>query len=299
MHTYTVTHTTDYFYGESVPLCHNVVRLRPRDTAAQRCLTDEMIITPAPGARRDGLDFFGNHVSWFSLQEPHAGLSITSTCSVTVTPSVAPVEVFSWEHVRDQLRNTRDRDTIDAGQFDAGQFDARQFTFDSHHAPASDAARAYAHPSFTPGRPMMQSVDDLMRRIHNDFKFVPGSTMVGTSVEDILRYRQGVCQDFAHLMLACLRSVGLAGRYVSGYLVTKPLPGRPKLLGADASHAWVGVWWPGFGWVDFDPTNAVLPSTEHVTVGWARDYDDVAPVKGVIIGGHQHGLRVAVDVTPV
>jgi len=287
----TITHTTEYFYGDTVPLCHNVVRLRPRDTERQRCVREELTISPAPATRREGLDFYGNHVSWFSLQEPHEGLSITCTSDVEVLPSlIRPAEIYdTWEQARQRLSQAGDREAIDA----------RQFTFASPQVKWSAAVADFARTSFLPGKTLFEAVTDVMGRIHSEFRFVPGSTAVGTPVDDVLKLRQGVCQDFAHLMLACVRSMGLAGRYVSGYVVTQPAPGMPRLAGADASHAWVSVWFPGGGWVDFDPTNNTLPADQHVTVAWARDYDDVAPVKGVIIGGHQHGLRVAVDVIPV
>lgn len=287
---YRVIHTTEYTYGEVVPLCHNMIRLRPRDTERQRCLAHDVLIDPVPATRRDGLDFFGNHVAWFSLQEAHGGLAITATSLVDVSADPQPVSAMGWEAVQEHLLSQRDPATLDARQY---------HLYVSAYVPRSPALADYAAGSFPAGGAIDACVADLMGRIHTDFRFVPGVTSVGTSVEDVFRNRQGVCQDFAHLMLTCLRAMGLAARYVSGYLLTNPPAGSPRLVGVDASHAWVSVYTPDAGWLDFDPTNNLRPADRHVTVAWARDYDDVAPVKGVIVGGHQHGLRVAVDVIPV
>lgn len=282
-----VRHTTEYGYGETVPLCHNLVHLQPRDTDRQQCLEHELSITPAPAAIRTGDDFFGNPVAWFSLQEPHRGLSITalSTVELSADAQTTP-NSEAWE-----LAVHCDVMPADAA--------AREFAFQSPYIPVSPKLADYARPSFPRGRPLAEAAVDLMRRINREFKFVSGVTTVGTPVLDVLRDRRGVCQDFSHLMIACMRSLGLAARYVSGYLLTRPPPGKPRLVGADASHAWVSLWVPGHGWLDLDPTNDCLPGPSHVTVGWARDYGDIGPVRGVIVGGHQHSLKVAVDVIPV
>ncbi|HEY0007137.1 MAG TPA: transglutaminase family protein [Tepidisphaeraceae bacterium] len=291
---YNVTHRTEYVYGDSVPLCHNIVRLRPRDTDRQTCLAHHIRIEPEPAVRREREDFFGNSVTLFTLQEPHASLSVTAESEVDVRPATLPKDLTPpWEQISNALRR----------RTDAPSLDARQYLFESLHVRTSAAFADYARPSFTIGRPLLDAVEDLTIRIYREFKFVPGVTAVGTPIEDVLQARQGVCQDFAHLQIACLRSLGLAARYVSGYLLTQPPPGKPRLKGADASHAWVSVYFPGNGreggWIDFDPTNGLLPGDQHITVAWARDYDDVAPVRGVLIGGHQHKLKVGVDVTPV
>ena len=286
---YLVRHSTEYVYAEAVPLCHNVVHLRPRDTGRQRCLRHLLHITPEPAAWRERTDFFANPVADFSLQEPHTRMEIVAESEVEVSESPRPqAPAIAWEEVVARLEGDRSGDC----------FVARPFTFDSLHAPRGEAVRAYAAKSFTPGRDVVDAADDLMCRIYDDFDYAPGSTGVGTTVAEVLERRQGVCQDFAHLMLAGLRSMGLAARYVSGYLVTRPPPGAPRLVGCDASHAWVGLFVPNFGWIDFDPTNAVRPAHQHITVAVARDYDDVAPVRGVILGGHRHALRVSVDVRP-
>ena len=288
---YRVTHTTDYHYGEAVPLSHNLMHLRPRDTARQLCLTNVISVTPAPALRRDRIDFFGNHMSWFSVQEPHQGLRVQSLSEVDVSPfKPAPrLAELAWDKVPDLLVRHLDPTTLEA----------RQFTFDSAYVPRSAQLADYARPSFTPGRSLFDAVVELTTRIYSEFKFQAGATIVGTPMLDVLRNRRGVCQDFAHLQIGCLRSLGLAARYVSGYLLTHPPSGERQLTGADASHAWVSVFFPEFGWVDLDPTNGLLPSVEHVTVGWARDYDDISPVKGVIVGAHRHDLNVSVMVTPL
>ena len=195
----------------------------------------------------------------------------------------------AWEQVAANLRDRRSPPVLDA----------RQFTFDSTYVTAHAELADYARPSFAPGRSLLDCVTELTQRIFAEFTFDGGATTIGTPVLDVLHHRHGVCQDFAHLQIGCLRSLGLAARYVSGYLVTKPPPGRPRLVGADTSHAWVSVYFPDYGWIDFDPTNGVIPSDEHITVGWARDYDDVSPVRGVVVGGRRHSLSVSVDVEPM
>lgn len=288
---YRIRHVTEYRYDEAVPLCHNVVHLRPRDTDRQSCLTTALTVSPEPAARRDRVDFFGNHVTWLSLQEPHERLRVEARSDVTVRPAdpADPGPAPAWEAAVGHVRDGRDPASLDA----------RQYTFDSPYVPRSAELADFARASFSPGRSLWDAARELNRRIYAEFRFDAGSTAVGTPVADVLRHRRGVCQDFAHLMVGSLRSIGVAARYVSGYLVTRPPAGQARLVGADASHAWAAVFFPGAGWVDFDPTNGCLPSAEHVTVGWARDYDDLAPVRGVIVGGHGHAMSVAVDVEPV
>jgi transglutaminase-like putative cysteine protease len=288
---YRVTHTTEYHYGESVPLSHNLVHLHPRDTSRQTCISNAIAITPAPALRRDRIDFFGNHMSWFSVQEPHDGLRVESRSEVEVNAFEQSLQLRSitWDQTAATLINRRDAATLDA----------RQFTFDSTYIPRHAALADYARSSFGPARSLLDAVLELTQRIYQEFKFQAGATTVGTPILDVLRDRRGVCQDFAHLQIGCLRSLGLAARYVSGYLLTHPPAGRPPLAGADASHAWVSVYFPDFGWLDLDPTNGVVPSLEHVTVGWARDYDDISPVKGVIVGARRHDLAVSVTVAPI
>ena len=286
-----VTHKTSYSYADTVALCQNLLRLHPRDHAWQKCVRHELSITPAPSSQYHQVDFFGNHVTWISLEEHHSKFHICATSEVHVDPR-PPADVAAslpWEQARDLLRTSADPTHIEA----------TQYVFGSRHVVTSDDLADYARTAFQPGRPMLEAAMELTEQIHNDFTFMPGSTDLGTSAMEVLRTRRGVCQDFAHLQLGCLRSLGLAGRYVSGYLVTRPPPGRPRLVGADVSHAWISVFEPHLGWVDFDPTNGVMPSDQHITIAWARDYDEIAPVRGITVGGASQWLGVAVDVVPV
>jgi transglutaminase-like putative cysteine protease len=284
-----VVHVTEYLYSERVSTSHHDLHLLPRDTADQRCLRDELEVMPAPAMRRERLDDFGNRCTYVEIHEPHNNLRITSRADVEVAPrGPLPATSPSWESVRDTLR---------AGT-DAEARAARAFSFTSPHIPSSAAARAYAAPSFAPGRPVIEAARELTKRLHDDFAYDSRATTIATPVDEVLRLRRGVCQDFAHLQIAGLRAHGLAARYVSGYLVTTPPPGKPRLVGADASHAWLAVWTPAAGWIPLDPTNDLVPGEMHITVAWGRDYSDVTPVRGVIMGGGRHDLWVSVDVAP-
>ena len=288
---YEIVHVTEYAYGEAVPLCHNVARLRPRETDRQTCLRHDLSVSPTPAVFRERVDFFGNPVTSFSVQNLHLALSVTARSQVDVQPSSGPSGLFpvTWEEALAILAMGRDPEVRLA----------RQFVFESPRIRHDSALADYAKPSFPPGRLLSESVLDLMWRIHTDFRFQKGSTSVGTSVREVFQSRQGVCQDFAHLQIACLRTMGLAARYVSGYIVTEPPQGEPRQLGADASHAWVSAFAPGSGWVDVDPTQGRAVGEGHITVAWARDYGDVAPLKGILLGGRQQSLRVAVVVMPL
>jgi transglutaminase-like putative cysteine protease len=277
-----------YQYAEPVSTSHHEARLAPRDGEHLRTLVHDVEITPSPSLRRERFDYFGNRALHFSIREPHRALEVVAT-SVVDLGAVAHAPLGAtppWEAVRDRVRTDRRRDVLDA----------YAFTFDSSTIKTSPALADYAAPSFSPGRPILEAVRDLVGRIHADFAYDPKSTDVSTGVAEVFRRRRGVCQDFAHVAIACLRALGLPARYVSGYLLTRPPPGRPRLVGADASHAWIGAFVPDYGWVDFDPTNDVLPSDEHVTVGYGRDFQDVTPLKGVILGGGRHEVVVQVDV---
>jgi transglutaminase-like putative cysteine protease len=286
-----VVHTTTYRYGEPVTTSHHDARLSPRDREHQRVLSHEVDVVPQAESYRRRFDYFGNRALGFSVSEPHRALQVTARSVVELMPAHSPPLDASpaWEEVRRRLREDRHRDLLDA----------YSMTFDSPRVPILEALRAYAEPSFPAGRPLFQAVRELVGRIHADFRYDGSATEVHTPVEDVLRDRRGVCQDFAHVAIGCLRSLGLPARYVSGYLLTRPPPGRPKLVGADASHAWFATFAPGHGWLDFDPTNDLLPADEHVTVAFGRDYDDVTPIRGVILGGGAHELAVSVDVDPV
>lgn len=287
---YRVTHITEYYYGDTVPLGHNVVHLKPRATERQAVLSHTLNVLPNPVTRSERSDFFGNEVTWFGIQEPHDRLKIVARSLVQVRSSEVPTGLWSpaWDEVRRMLAGRR-----------PGLLEAQQFSYDSPFIPRDPALAEYARPSFPPGRPLLDGVLELTQRIFAEFKFDSGVTTIGTPVLEVLQHRHGVCQDFAHLQIGCLRSLGLAARYVSGYLVTKPPPGRPRLVGADTSHAWVAAYIPDFGWIDFDPTNGVVPTLGHITLGRARDYGDLSPVRGVVVGGRRHSLHVSVDVEPV
>jgi transglutaminase-like putative cysteine protease len=288
---YRVTHSTLYGYDEAIPLSHNMIRMRPREHHGQACLQYELLVLPAPTIKNEGFDYFGNHVTWFSLQEPHTTLRIAAQSEVEMTSS-GPRDVNlgpSWEQALQILSIAPDHETLAA----------REFVFESMHVPWSTELAEFARGSFPAGRPFVACVFDLTERIYHDFKFLAGSTEIDTSVEEVFQSHQGVCQDFAHLQICCLRSMGFAARYVSGYLVTYPPPGKPRLVGGDVSHAWVSAYVPSIGWVDFDPTNGVMPSDGHITVAWGRDYDDVGPSRGILIGGQSQSMDVSVDVAPI
>ncbi len=286
-----VSHRTVYRYGEPVSTSHHETRLSPREHDHQRTISHHLEITPAPVRRRRRFDYFGNRTMHFDLSEPHRSLEVMAR-SVVELRAPRPLHLersLSWEQVRERLQRDRRRDVLDACEM----------TFDSPHVARSAALAAYAAPSFTPGRPVLEAVSDLGARIHREFRYDTTATTVSTPLPRVLEQRRGVCQDFAHLMVGCLRTLGLAGRYVSGYLLTRPPPGKPRLVGADASHAWVATWLPEVGWVDFDPTNDLMPRDEHVTVAHGRDFSDVTPLRGVILGGGAHSVDVAVDVVSI
>jgi transglutaminase-like putative cysteine protease len=286
---YRVSHVTTYHYEEVASVCHNEVRLSPRAGPHQRPRRTQLRVDPTPSALVPQLDFFGNQVHFLTLHEPHRQLVITAKSDVEVTGAAPPDATLAWETVRDRLRQDRGAEALDA----------YQFVFESPHVGLDDDLLAYAAPAFPPGRPILEGVCELTRRIHVEFTYDQAATTVATPVADVLRERRGVCQDFAHLEIASLRSLGLAARYVSGYILTTPPAGTPRLVGADASHAWLAVWLGDAGWVDVDPTNDQLPSDQHVTVAWGRDYADVSPLRGVVLGGGAHRMTVAVDVTPL
>lgn len=285
---YRVIHETRYVYTEAVSLCHSVARLTPRHLPGQKLLRSQVIIDPMPSAYREHSDFFGNTMCYFALQQPHDHLTVTAASEVELTRDHAVGnhgQGQSWEEARAALLYDGAPESLDA----------RPFILPSPHVAPSTELATFAAPLFRPGRPLLEALQALMEQIHREFSFVPGYTTVTTPLHEVLQHRKGVCQDFAHLGIGCLRTLGLAARYVSGYLETTPPPGKAKLRGADVSHAWYAVFVPGLGWVDYDPTNNVLPANQHVTVAVGRDYSDVVPVKGVIFGGGSQQLFVSVD----
>lgn len=283
-----ISHVTRYEYAEPVSLCHSVAHLKPPQTSRQRCLTSQIRVDPWPAVQREHEDFFGNRVSYFSIQQSHDALEVRATSEVEVLapPPPDPASTPPWERVVARLSD----------RYDEPMTGLRIFTLPSPLVPSDPQALAYAAASFRPGRPLLEATMDLMGRIYRDFVYDPASTTVATPVADVMDQRKGVCQDFAHVALAGLRGLGLAARYVSGYLETLPPPGQPKLQGADASHAWVSVFLPNLGWIDLDPTNNQLPGEQHITTAVGRDFQDVTPLRGIFYGGGQHELHVAVDV---
>jgi transglutaminase-like putative cysteine protease len=287
---YRVSHKTEYYYSGTITQCHNLVHLRPRSLAGQQCLDYRLEIEPVPVDYAEYEDYFGNHVSYFSIQQPHQILKVVAVSEIHLDEETEQLPLYcdlAWDQVRARLANPLEPQLREN----------REYVQDSPLAASSMALAEYAGPSFPPGRPLLEAVQDLMQRIHHEFIYDPGFSTVSTPLADVLANRRGVCQDFAHLAIAALRSLGLAARYVSGYLETLPLPGQEKLKGADESHAWFSVFLPEAGWMDFDPTNNQIPQYQHITTAWGRDFGDVTPLKGVIYGGDPgHQLQVAVDV---
>ncbi len=291
---YRITHTTLYQYSQLVGLCQNEARLQPRDFWRQQCQSSYFNINPEPGDFNERLDFFGNRVAYFSIQQAHQRLTVTAVSEVTVFPRQSReglANSITWEQVRELLQGNQQNPY----SYDELQ-DAKLYVLDSPMVIASPDLANYAQSSFLPNRPLVQVVADLMQRIHQDFTYAPSSTTIATPLSDVLHFRRGVCQDFAHLAIGCLRSFGIAARYISGYVETQAEPGKPRLVGADASHAWFAVYVPGIGWLEFDPTNNKQPFDQHITLAWGRDYTDVTPLKGIVFGGGQHTLSVSVDV---
>jgi transglutaminase-like putative cysteine protease len=289
---YQVRHQTIYDYVQPVSVSHHLVRLTPRDLRGQRCRAIHLSVWPLPPVQpTTHIDYYGNTVTSFTLPESHTRMTVEAISELEVDALAQPIfsESPSWETVRDAVP----QDLTPEG------LEAYQFVFDSLRVSAKPELADYASESFLSDRPLLEAVLDLTARIHQDFRFDPKATEVTTPVETFFEKRRGVCQDFSHLQVACMRSLGLPARYVSGYLRTVPPPGKPRPVGADASHAWCSAWCPGFGWVDFDPTNNCVPSDGHITLAWGRDYSDVSPIRGVLLGGAKHSLKVGVDVMPL
>lgn len=294
----TVEHETRYDYASAVEMAHHIACLRPLSDDAQQLRMFEMSVSPQPAQHSVRRDAFGNSRAYFALNAPHATLVVTARSEVEIRPrylGLDPARSLHAAHVREQLTYRAH------APFEA----ASEFAYASPYVPLHDELRAYALESMRPSRPVAEGAIELMQRIHRDFRYAPASTDISTPIIEVFERREGVCQDFAHLMLGCLRACGLAARYVSGYLLTQPPPGQPRLKGADASHAWVSVWCPGLGsaragdWLDLDPTNDCLPALHHIRVGHGRDFGDVTPLRGVIRGGGEHTLTVHVTTLPV
>jgi transglutaminase-like putative cysteine protease len=288
---YQISHTTTYQYEEAVPVCHNQVILAPRASSRVNCLQHRLLVQPQPRFVLRRNDYYGNHVHSFSIEDKHDRLRVTSLSRVEVTDQMLPEvhETPAWEElVPAQARREH-----------AHWFEACPFLFDSPRITRSRRFADYARDKFSPGRSMLDATLELTRQIHEDIRYDREATETETSADEVFRLRRGVCQDLAHVQIACLRSLGLAARYVSGYLRTNPPEGQPPRVGADQSHAWVGVHCGSWGWIDFDPTNSCPCNSDHIPIAWGRDYSDVVPIRGVFLGGGAHDLRVAVEVLPI
>jgi transglutaminase-like putative cysteine protease len=284
-----ISHRTTYTYGRPVLQSEHLVYMTPRSGPRQSVQRHSLLIEPAPSGNVALADYFGNSSAVLSIEEEHTELVIHARSTVEVHPPDLPLPGLStaWEQVAAKARREN-------GELDTAVL---QFVSTSRHTKIAREAIDYASRSFPPQRPILEAALDLTQRIYNDFTFDSTATDISTPVSHVLQERRGVCQDFAHVAITCLRGLGLPARYVSGYLLTYPPPGMEKLKGADASHAWISVWAPEVGWVDFDPTNGIMPADEHITVAHGRDYDDVSPVSGVLLGGSRQEMSVAVDVT--
>ncbi len=287
---YRVRHVTSYRYSEPVSTSHHDLHVLLRGSGRQTVRREALTVEPVPAVRRDRVDWFGNRATHLAIHQRHAELTVTADAEIAVVAPLPPAsEGRPWEATRDWVRAAADPEARAAVEM----------VLPSPHVELSAAARELAQPSFPRGRPLFEAVRDLTTRLHRLLKYDPEATDVSTSVDEVLRGGRGVCQDFAHVQIACLRALGLPARYVSGYLVTAPPAGQPRLVGADASHAWLSVRSPDFGWLDLDPTNDLLPTDRHVVVAYGRDFGDVTPMRGVLLGGGRHTLRVSVDVEPL
>ncbi|WP_319528912.1 transglutaminase family protein [uncultured Cohaesibacter sp.] len=286
---YRITHKTDYRYANSVAQSNHLVHLAPRQTKGQLVESHELVISPRPATQREFFDYFGNPTVHLTIEEDHHLLSIHSFSTIRVERDHAEAvetSTANWETVRDLMR-------------DPAHASEAEFACYSGFTTPTNAIAKYGAQSFTPGRKLLEAVSDLTARIFNDFEYDSVVTDASTPVDRVFELMAGVCQDFAHLELTCLRALGLPARYVSGYLRTYPPEGQPRLIGADASHAWISVWCPEAGWVDFDPTNNKIIADEHVTLTIGRDFDDVSPISGIVLGGGNHFVDVSVDVMPI
>lgn len=284
---YTLRHTTRYHYSAPVTLCHSEARVLPRRTPHQQCGASELQISPAPQVQMERRDVFGNRVLYFAMEDVHQTLDVTVVTPLSTQPLAAlPTSSTTWEQVAQQLSQNN-------------SFDIQLYRLDSPFIRRNVELANFAHSCFTPGRPIVEAALALNELIYKTFEYDPSFTTLATPLSEVLANRRGVCQDFAHLAIGALRSVGLAARYVSGYLETQPPPGQARLIGADASHAWLATWIPEWGWLALDPTNGTVAGEQHPVLAWGRDYADVAPLKGVMNGGGEHRLEVEVDVMPL
>ncbi len=286
---YQITHITEYEYFQPIAICHNIAKLLIRNTSDQQSIKTNININPEPDRISEYVDFFGNKVLYFAIQQEHKKLTVSIQSIIEKTVS-SPIQVniysdLAWNEIHALLLDVTPE-----------HIEAKQFISETDYTKTSSEIHEYALKSFINGRSFFESTKELMQRIYTDFEFKPGSTNVTTPLIEVMKERKGVCQDFAHLSIACIRSVGLPARYVSGYIETAAPEGKEKLFGVDASHAWFSIYIPNTGWIDFDPTNNIIPSQQHITIGWGRDYADITPLKGVILSSGKHKLSVSVDV---
>jgi transglutaminase-like putative cysteine protease len=288
---YGVVHETSYEYSSPVTSSRQIAHLSPRETGWQKVVSHQLVIKPSSIERTVGVDFFGNQMISLFVDEPHAMLTVRAESEVIVSRYAPAPGAASppWE-----------QSLAVKGEWGPGtDLEVESYRIPSPAVPLLASARAYAAPSFTPGRPWLAALLDLTQRIRKEFVYDPKATTITTSVEEVLELKRGVCQDYAHLMLSCLRTLGIPARYVSGYVLNRSRADGTKLTGADASHAWVSAHCPGLGWVAFDPTNGKIADIEFVTLGWGREFLDVTPLRGVVLGGAAQQLTVAVSVTPI
>lgn len=291
---YEILHDTHYEYDSPVSLAQQLAHLWPRVSPWQRCLEQRLDISPEPTTRRDELDVFGNPLTRLAFERPHNELQVNARLRIEVLarPALDFQQSMPWDLARSAM-------TYSASRMSPDILDACRYRFESPYVHLKQSFVEFSTECFPAGKPLLLCAQALMEKIFDEFTFDGEATQVATPLVEVLERRRGVCQDFAHLMLACLRSRGLAARYVSGYLLTQPPPGQPRLIGADASHAWVSVFCPTLGWVDFDPTNNIQPALEHISLAWGRDFSDVSPLRGVILGGGNHDPEVRVTVMPL
>ncbi len=296
--TYDLVHRTHYAYDVPVTASYGRAVLLPRDLPGQTCLRAGLVVDPAPADTAEHVDYFGNTSTYFAVSTPHDELTVTASSRLSVDRPAVGVEDLPQATWEDTAREVRPGGTGAAGG--APVLQLREALLPSRHVAFSDRVRDWSAPTFAPGRRLAEVLADLVHRIADELAYQPGSTTVGTTQDELLDQQAGVCQDFAHLMIAALRLHGVPARYTSGYVETQPPPGGAKLRGADASHAWVSAWLPGAGWVDVDPTNDAFVDSRYVVLGWGRDYADLPPLRGVIFTeGSESHLSVSVDLTPV
>ncbi len=304
---YSITHVTDYVYSSESSLCHNQLHLRPRELSYQRTLHSQVEVTPPPDYRVKGIDAFGNLTEFYSIERIHASMRVVSKCEVERESVSFASQGGAGLGLPQGLPVTDLRDWIAGvegfggatGSVGNRDLEAMEYLYPSRYCQPHEDFRKFVEPIWDPQVDSLQFALALNRRIYEELSYTPSATQVSTPPRVSLEKRQGVCQDFAHVMISCFRTMGLAARYVSGYLQTIPPPGKPRLVGADASHAWVSVYLGPLGWLDLDPTNCVIPGLDHITIGWGRDYSDVPPVQGVFVGGGFTSLQVSVDVLPI